>query len=83
MIGIKRAYTYPHTINIYTQYLLQIRIEALLLKESFSQTETCIGTAMTTAKELLETGTSTKQSLNLKVGYHIAYLKFEIILNNI
>ena len=36
---------------------IQIRIEALLLRESFSQTETCIGTVTTTSKELLETGT--------------------------
>ena len=35
---------------------IQIRIEALILRESFSQTETCIATAMTTAKDLLETG---------------------------
>ena len=51
---------------------MQIRIEALLLRESLSQTETCVGTAMTTAKELLETGTSTKKvhSLTLRVGWH-------------
>ena len=35
---------------------MQIRVEALLLRESFSQTEQSIASATTTTKELLETG---------------------------
>ena len=42
---------------------MQIRIEALLVVDCFSQIETVIGTATTTAKELFKTGRYLKSNV--------------------